>query len=90
MQNNYPDNASESELTDKPLPPKVFISYSWTSPGHQNQIREWAERLMQDGVDIVLDVFDLKEGQDKYTFMEKMITDPSVTHAALKVQVQQT
>jgi len=80
MQKILPDNASDSERTDTTLPPKVFISYSWTSPGHQNQVREWAERLIEDGVEIVLDVFDLKEGQDKYTFMEKMVTDQSVTH----------
>jgi hypothetical protein len=62
------------------MKPKTFISYSWTSQSHQNQIIEWAERLVADGVDVILDVFDLKEGQDKYTFMERMVTDPSVTH----------
>jgi hypothetical protein len=35
---------------------------------------------MADGVDIVLDQYDLKEGHDKYAFMEKMVTAPSVTH----------
>ena len=60
--------------------PKVFISYSWTSPGHQARIRQWAEQLVNDGVDVVLDVWDLKEGDDKYAFMEKMVTDESVTH----------
>jgi hypothetical protein len=35
---------------------------------------------MQDGVDVVIDIFDLKEGQDKYSFMERMVTDPKVTH----------
>lgn len=62
------------------MTPKVFISYSWTSQSHQNQIIEWAERLASDGIDIVLDVFDLKEGQDKNAFMERMATDPEVTH----------
>lgn len=27
-----------------------------------------------------MDIFDLKEGHDKYAFMEKMVTDPTVTH----------
>lgn len=36
--------------------------------------------MMNDGVDVVLDVWDLKEGDDKYAFMEKMVTDESVTH----------
>lgn len=36
--------------------------------------------MVSDGVDVVLDVWDLKEGDDKYAFMEKMVTDESVTH----------
>lgn len=60
--------------------PKVFISYSWTSQQHQNTIREWAEKLIDDGVDVLFDIFDLKEGNDKYVYMEKMVTDPTVTH----------
>lgn len=63
-----------------PLRPRVFISYSWSSPGHQARIRQWAEQMVSDGVDVVLDVWDLNEGDDKYAFMEKMVTDTSVTH----------
>lgn len=62
------------------MKPRAFISYSWSSPGHQARIRQWAEQLVNDGVDVVLDVWDLKEGDDKYAFMEKMVTDESVTH----------
>jgi hypothetical protein len=65
----------------EPIPqPKVFISYSWTSPGHQDQVRQWSERLLSDGVEVVIDIFDLKEGHDKYHFMERMVTDPAITH----------
>jgi len=60
-------------------PPKAFISYSWTSPEHEAWVIGLAERLMQDGVDIVLDKWDLKEGQDKYAFMEKMVTDNDIS-----------
>ena len=28
----------------------------------------------------MLDVYDLKEGHDKYAFLEKMVTDPEVSH----------
>ncbi len=62
---------------------RVFISYSWSSPGHQDRIRQWAEQLISDGVDVVLDIWDLKEGDDKYAFMEKMVTDESVTHVLI-------
>lgn len=62
---------------------KVFISYSWSSPAHQAKIQQWAEQLVADGIDVVFDIFDLKEGQDKYAFMERMVTDPSVTHVLM-------
>ena len=62
------------------MEPKVFISYSWTSSAHQELVRSWAERLLADDIDIVLDVYDLKEGNDKYAFMERMVTDTSVSH----------
>lgn len=60
------------------IPPKVFLSYSWTSLGHENWVRELAERLRSDGVDAVLDKWHLREGQDKNLFMEQMVTDPQV------------
>ncbi len=63
--------------------PKAFISYSWSSPGHCDLIRSYAERLVNDGVDIVLDQWDLSEGQDKYAFMERMVADPSVSHVII-------
>jgi len=65
------------------MAPNVFISYSWTSAGHQAQVRQWAERLLADGIDVVLDIYDLKEGHDKYAFMERMVTDSNVTHVLM-------
>lgn len=63
--------------------PKIFISYSWSSPGHCDLIRSYAERLVNDGVDVILDQWSLSEGQDKYAFMEKMVTDPEITHVLI-------
>lgn len=57
---------------------KVFISYSWSSEVHQNWVVGLANRLVQDGVDVVLDKWELKEGHDKYTFMENMVTSPDI------------
>ena len=62
------------------MPPKIFISYSWSNPQHQEVVRLWAEQLLADGIDVIIDIFDLKEGHDKYAFMEKMVSDQSVTH----------
>jgi hypothetical protein len=54
--------------------PKVFISYSWTTPEHEEWVVDLATRLMHNGVSVVLDKWDLKEGQDVYAFMESMVT----------------
>jgi hypothetical protein len=58
--------------------PKVFISYSWQPFQHQQKVIALAERLMDDGVHAIIDVWDLREGQDKNQFMESMVTDPDV------------
>lgn len=60
--------------------PKAFISYSWTNQAHQETVKAWADRLIADGVEVILDLYDLKEGDDKFAFMEKMISDSAITH----------
>lgn len=63
--------------------PKVFISYSWTSTEHRDWVRRLAERLAKDGVEVVLDLWDLQEGQDKYSFMESMVSDDAIDHVLI-------
>lgn len=58
--------------------PKVFISYSWSGSEHEQDVIELATTLRNHGVDAILDKWDLKPGQDKYVFMESMVTDASV------------
>lgn len=58
--------------------PQVFISYSWTTKEYQQSVIELASRLRDDGVDVKLDVWDLKEGQDKYVYMEQCVTNPAI------------
>lgn len=58
--------------------PKIFISYSWSFPEHESWVVELAERLSMDGVRVVLDKWDLKEGQDLYHFMEQMVKDEEI------------
>lgn len=65
------------------IKPKVFISYSWSSKSHQEHIKDIVQRLAVDGVETVVDIYDLKEGDDKYHFMERMVTDPTVTNVLL-------
>lgn len=57
---------------------KVFISYSWTNREHEEWVLNLATRMMNDGIDTKLDKWDLKEGNDKYAFMESMVTDETI------------
>lgn len=58
--------------------PKVFISYSWHPEKNKIWVQRLAERLIQDGVNVKLDVWDLKHGHDKYVFMEQMVKDSGI------------
>lgn len=58
--------------------PRVFISYSWTSDEYVEWVVSLAERLMADGIDVVLDQWSLDHGHDLNAFMERMVTDPSI------------
>ena len=58
---------------------KVFISYSWSTTEHEDWVLELAQRLVRDGIDVVFDKWDLKEGHDKYVFMESMVNAVDIT-----------
>ena len=58
--------------------PKIFISYSWESENTKNMTIELAEALLRHGIDVVLDVWDLKPGQDMYAFMERSVKDEEI------------
>ena len=63
--------------------PKLFVSYSWTSPDHEAWVLQLATELRESGVDVVLDKWDLLEGHDANAFMEKMVTDPEIKKVIL-------
>ena len=74
-------NNTKSKVTqtiDKTKSYKVFISYCWSSPEHENWVYNLAERLMNDGIEVKYDKWDLKGGQDKNAFMESMVTDETI------------
>lgn len=58
--------------------PKVFISYSWSSPEHQEWVLDLAEKLHNDNIDPVIDKWDLREGQSAIDFMESMVVDSTI------------
>ena len=60
--------------------PRVFVSYSWTSPSHEQRVLDLANRLISDGIEVTIDKYDLQEGQDLHAFMERMVTDKSISH----------
>lgn len=64
------------EMLQEDKIPKIFISYSW---GSSELVLELAQRLVAHGEDVVLDKWDLKEGQDKYAFMERCVNDPEIS-----------
>lgn len=63
--------------------PKLFISYSWSTPEHEQWVIDLATRLTDQGVHVILDKWDLREGHDAYAFMEQMVTDPTVTKVVM-------
>ena len=58
--------------------PRIFISYSWAF-----EPKDWVINLAHDlaskGVEVILDKWSLREGEDAYFFMEKMVTDGAIT-----------
>src|ERR1700722_19504578 len=58
--------------------PRTFISYCWTNPQHEQWVIDLATQLRESGVDVILDKWDLREGQDAVAFMERMVTDATV------------
>jgi hypothetical protein len=70
--------------TAPPAPvPKLFVSYSWTTPDHEAWVLALATELRESGVDVILDKWDLREGHDAHAFMEKMVTDPDIKKVIL-------
>lgn len=53
--------------------PVAFISYSWDTPAHKSWVRELAERLVNNGVQVILDQWHLGPGQSVTKFMEDCI-----------------
>lgn len=52
------------------VPPRVFISYSHDSSAHKDWVLQIATRLARNGVDVILDQWDLTLGSDLPKFME--------------------
>ncbi len=63
--------------------PQVFISYSWKPVSNREKVIQLAERLSSNFVHVIIDLWDLKEGQDKNQFMEQMVNSSDVKRVLL-------
>ena len=55
--------------------PKVFVSYSHDSPEHKKWVYELSKKMIENGVDVILDQWDLRGGGDLPLFMERGLTN---------------
>ncbi len=55
--------------------PKVFMSYSHDSHEHKKWVGELASKLVENGIDVILDQWDLGLGDDVPKFMEKSVSE---------------
>lgn len=63
--------------------PKVFISYCWSNEDYISKVVDFAKRLRSNGIDVVLDQFQMKLGNDMNNFMEKCVKDPTITNVLI-------
>ena len=54
--------------------PRLFVSYSHDDQAHKEWVLRLADRLVRNGVDILLDQWDLRFGSDLPNFMENGLT----------------
>ena len=60
-------------MSDLPTP-KALLSYAWKSPDYNERVKQLADRLIDDSVDLLFDRYDLNEDADKFLYMERAVT----------------
>lgn len=65
------------------IKPKVFISYAWTSDEYTLKVYDFVKRLRNDGIETLFDQFDLKPGNSLHNYMEKCVSDSTVTNVLI-------
>jgi len=65
--------------------PKLFISYCWSNSEHEEWVLRLGTELRENGVNVILDKWDLKEGNDANAFMEKMVSDEEIKKVILVI-----
>ena len=68
---------------DQTQGPRTFLSYSWSSPEHEEWVLQLARDLESQGVDVVFDKWDVRDGDDPFPFMERIVADPALKKVVL-------
>jgi hypothetical protein len=71
------DNSSEAKT--------VLISYSHDDTDHKDWVRSLADKLLRDGIDIILDQYDLLPGASLTRFMEDMVLRYPTGYPVLRI-----
>jgi hypothetical protein len=66
---------ASADIATQPRPPRVFISYSWDSPEHRVWVAQLGGYLRQNGIDVLLDQWNVGYGEDLAIFMERAVRD---------------
>jgi hypothetical protein len=81
------ENPGTAAISDEGNP-RVFISYSWDSDEHREWVLTLATRLRLDGVDVVLDEWNLGLGENRFHFMERSVVSAEFTASSAGNTVQ--
>lgn len=79
-----PATAAEAPAAAPPVaateqkPVTAFISYSWDNEVHKNWVRGLADELIRNGIETILDQYELGPGQDRFRFMETSVRKADV------------
>src|SRR6478736_9046246 len=69
-----PDNSPPAHDEISASIPLVFISYSHDSPEHKAWVASLALKLRANGIEVLLDQFDLEPGDEVPKYMERSVT----------------
>jgi hypothetical protein len=70
-----PDEPTQTpDPPEVPAPPRVFVSYSHDDEAHKGWVLKLSHRLVVNGVDVILDQWNLRLGSDLALFMEDGLT----------------
>ncbi|WP_417366727.1 toll/interleukin-1 receptor domain-containing protein, partial [Flavobacterium beibuense] len=70
---NISTNSISKLDTKEETSPKIFISYSWDSEEHKDWVRNLADKLIENGIEVILDQYELRPGKNMLHFMDTAI-----------------